>query len=72
MDDSTVRERINSHLRKICKQAIRNAKNKLRPYENDYWCIPAKEAPKFIAYMEDVLDVYKLHYDTKRPRSWYG
>jgi len=35
-------------------------KNKLRPHKNDYWCIPEKEDPEFIACMEDVLDVYEL------------
>ncbi len=53
----------------VGREAIRNAlkKNKLRPHKNDYWCIPAKEGPEFIACMEDVLDVYELPYDEKRP-----
>lgn len=34
---------------------------------NSYWCIPKKDAPDFIACMEDVLDVYELPYDPKHP-----
>lgn len=38
----------------VSREAIRNAlkKNKLRPHKNDYWCIPAKEDPEFIACMD--------------------
>jgi hypothetical protein len=42
-------------------------KNKLRPHKNDYWCIPSKEDAEFVACMEDVLDVYELPYNSKRP-----
>ena len=42
-------------------------KNKLRPHMNDYWCIPSKEDADFVAYMEDVLDVYELPYDPMYP-----
>ena len=34
---------------------------------NDYWCIPSKEDADFVACMEDVLDVYELPYNSKRP-----
>ena len=52
----------------VGREAIRNAlKNKLRLDKNDYWCIPSKEDPEFIACMEDVLDVYELPYDEKHP-----
>ena len=34
---------------------------------NDYWCIPKKDDPDFIACMEDVPDVYKLPYNAERP-----
>lgn len=34
---------------------------------NDYWCIPSKADPEFIACMEDVLDVYELPYNVLRP-----
>ena len=27
---------------------------------NDYWCIPSKEDVDFVAYIEDILDVYEL------------
>ena len=29
------------------------SKNKLRSYKNEYWYIPAKEDPEFIACMHD-------------------
>lgn len=31
------------------------------------WCIPPKANAAFVCQMEDVLDVYKLPYDAKRP-----
>jgi hypothetical protein len=31
------------------------------------WCIPPKANAAFVCQMEDVLDVYKLAYDAKRP-----
>lgn len=34
---------------------------------NDYWCISSKEDAEFVAYMEDVLDVYELPYNPMRP-----
>lgn len=42
-------------------------RNVLRPHLNAYWCIPPKEDAEFVANMEDVLDVYQLPYDLKRP-----
>ncbi len=52
----------------VGREAIRKAlKNKLRPHKNDYWCIPTKEDPEFIACMEDILDIYELLYDEKHP-----
>lgn len=42
-------------------------RNELRPHLNSYWCIPPKEDAEFVANMEDVLDVYQLPYDPKRP-----
>ena len=53
----------------VSKDTIGRAfkKNKLRPHMNDYWCIPSKEDADFVAYMEDVLDVYELPYDPMYP-----
>lgn len=34
---------------------------------NDYWCIPSKDDPDFIAHMEDVLDVYERPYNPLQP-----
>ena len=31
------------------------------------WCIPPKANAEFVCKMEDVLDVYKRHYDEKHP-----
>lgn len=31
------------------------------------WCIPAKEDARFVAQMEDVLEVYERPYDEQRP-----
>ena len=42
-------------------------KKEIRPHRNQYWCIPSKEDPEFIACMEDVLDVYERPYDPLRP-----
>jgi hypothetical protein len=33
----------------------------------EQWCIPAKENAEFVCAMEDVLEVYHLPYDPKRP-----
>ncbi|GHV97577.1 IS630 family transposase [Lactobacillus nasalidis] len=52
----------------ISREAIRRTlKKQLRPHRSDYWCLPKKEDPEFIACMEDVLDVYKFPYDPKVP-----
>jgi hypothetical protein len=42
-------------------------RNEIKPYLSDYWCIPPEEDANFVASMEDVLDVYKMPYDPKRP-----
>jgi len=33
----------------------------------EQWCIPPKANAEFVCQMEDVLDVYKLPYDPRRP-----
>ena len=42
-------------------------KNEIKPHLNDYWCIPPNEDADFVAAMEDILDVYQLPHDPKRP-----
>lgn len=42
-------------------------RNAIRPHLNSYWCIPPKEDAEFVANMEDILDVYQLPHDPKRP-----
>jgi nucleotidyltransferase/DNA polymerase involved in DNA repair len=32
-----------------------------------YWCIPPKANAKFVAAMEDVLEVYRRPFDASRP-----
>ena len=52
----------------ISREAIRRTlKNRLKPHRTEYWCIPAKADPEFVACMEDVLDVYELPYNPKIP-----
>ena len=42
-------------------------KNELKPWLKKMWCLPTKPSAEFVCAMEDVLDVYKRPYDTKRP-----
>jgi len=42
----------------VSLKTIRAFKNRTVPHMNEYWCIPPKENPDFIAHMEDVLDEY--------------
>ena len=41
-------------------------KNELKPWRVKAWCI-GKPSAKYVAKMEDVLDVYQQPYDAKRP-----
>lgn len=34
---------------------------------NDYWCIPPKESAKFVANMEDILDIYEMPCNPELP-----
>lgn len=43
------------------------SKNELRPHLNEYWCIPPQEDAEFVAHMEDILDIYQMPFDPKRP-----
>lgn len=46
-------------------RVLRN--NELHPHLDEYWCIPPKEDADFVAKMEDILDLYQMPYDPKRP-----
>ncbi|GHU48788.1 hypothetical protein FACS1894200_06530 [Spirochaetia bacterium] len=41
-------------------------KNAIQPWREKEWCIPTVDA-EFVAKMEEVLSVYELPYDEKRP-----
>ena len=41
-------------------------KNEIKPWQKREWCIPEANA-EFVCKMEDVLDIYKRPYDSKRP-----
>jgi transposase len=42
-------------------------RNEIHPHLSEYWCIPPEEDAEFVANMEDILDLYQLPYDPKRP-----
>ena len=42
-------------------------RNEIRPHLSEYWCIPPEEDAEFVANMEDILDLYQMPYDPKRP-----
>jgi hypothetical protein len=42
-------------------------KNALKPWQKRQWCIPEVDA-QFVALMEDLLDLYGVPYDAKRPK----
>ena len=39
----------------------------MKPQLHQCWCIPPESSGKFVAAMEDILDVYKRPYDPARP-----
>jgi hypothetical protein len=39
----------------------------LKPHLRKMWCIPPKASAEFVAYMEDVLEVYHRPHDPARP-----
>ena len=41
--------------------------NQVKPHLSDYWCIPKKNDPAFIACMEDVLGIYQRPYNPEIP-----
>lgn len=40
----------------------------MKPHLVQEWCIPPEQNAAFVAAMEDILDVYCLPYDAKRPQ----
>jgi hypothetical protein len=42
-------------------------KNELKPHLSKYWKIPPEGSAAFVAYLEDVLDIYHLPYDPNYP-----
>lgn len=50
----------------VNKDAIdRTLKNALKLHKSEYCCIPKNDA-EFAACMEDILDVYEMHYDPQK------
>ena len=41
--------------------------NELKPHLSEYWCIPKQRDARFVANMEDTLEVYQRPYDRERP-----
>jgi hypothetical protein len=57
---------------RICKETVRGVrgalkKNELQPWRVKRYCIPEKDAARFVAQMEDVLDVYAAPPDPDEP-----
>ncbi len=42
-------------------------KNWLKPWRTERFCIPEDDRARFVARMEDVLDVYQETYDEQHP-----
>lgn len=42
-------------------------KNRLQPWRTERFCIPEKDRARFVARMEEVLDVYQATHDKKHP-----
>ena len=52
----------------ISRETIRRVlKNEHQPHRNYYGCIPPKENGKFVACMENALDIYEMLYDRVVP-----
>ena len=41
--------------------------NQVKPHLSKYWCIPKENDANFVAYMEDVLSIYKREYNPRIP-----
>jgi hypothetical protein len=52
----------------LSRETIRRrfAENDLKPWRRDMWCIPDVDGA-YVAWMEDVLDLYAEGHDPKRP-----
>lgn len=49
------------------KLYVKFLKNEIKPWRKKMYCIPPKENAEFVCNMEDVLDVYKLPFDSDYP-----
>jgi transposase/predicted DNA-binding protein len=58
------------YIERVGRETIRITlkKNELKPWLKEQWCIPPKKNAEFVYHMEDILDVYHLPYDPKRPQ----
>src|SRR3712207_5727570 len=48
-----------------CARRLKN--NALQPHRRKMWCIPDKPSAEFVFHMEDVVEVTRRPYETKRP-----
>jgi DDE superfamily endonuclease len=42
-------------------------KNRLKPWQSKRFCIPERDHARFVAHMEQLLDVYQEHFDEAHP-----
>src|SRR5262245_20511413 len=42
-------------------------KNQLQPWRKVCWCVPERDAARFVAQMEDILDVYEANHPDDEP-----
>ena len=48
-------------------RAAHAQKNRLKPWRHKRYCIPERDAARFVAQMEDVLDLYTTAHSTEEP-----
>jgi hypothetical protein len=53
------------HLDGDCPQGAQ--KNELQPWRKQRWCIPERDGARFVAQMEDVLDLYEAEHTPDEP-----
>ena len=76
LDDESVGRRADPagrrHLDLRRDGAPRAEKNALQPWRKRCWCIPERDAARFVAQMEDVLDVYAAEHTEEEPADLHG
>ena len=40
----------------------------MKPWRKETWCLPERESPRFVAQMEDILDLYAADHPPDEPR----